>query len=310
MPFALQYLAGPAIGAVIGYITNDIAIRMLFRPHRAKYILGVHVPFTPGIIPKERERIAEAVGDAISENLMNRETLERNLLSPEMLGKIGLTFDEFVGRQQHNDESVEQMAAHYLSTEEIKAVKDDIREELTLLINREMEYSNFGDRVADMVMEHTTKKMNSGLAGLLGADRFVELIREPARRTLSKQVNEMLKKQAPHIVADLIGKETEQVASMPMKTLLEGKTDKVAQARTSLLSIYTTIISDHLPRILQTLDISVIIRDRINEMDMNEAENIILNVMRTELRAIVWLGALLGFIMGFVNMFIQMWSTS
>ena len=29
---------GPAVGAVIGYITNDIAIRMLFRPHQAKYI--------------------------------------------------------------------------------------------------------------------------------------------------------------------------------------------------------------------------------------------------------------------------------
>lgn len=31
-------IARPLIGAVIGYITNDIAIRMLFRPRRAKYI--------------------------------------------------------------------------------------------------------------------------------------------------------------------------------------------------------------------------------------------------------------------------------
>ena len=85
----LHYLIGPAVGAVIGYITNDLAIRMLFRPHQAKYIMGVHVPFTPGIIPKEKARMAGAIGKAVSENLMNREVLEKSLLSDEMLTKIG-----------------------------------------------------------------------------------------------------------------------------------------------------------------------------------------------------------------------------
>ncbi len=40
---------------------------------------------------------------------------------------------------------------------------------------------------------------------------------------------------------------------------------------------------------------------RINEMDMEEAERIILQVMKKELRAIVWLGALLGSIIGTIN---------
>ena len=78
MTFEWSYIVGPAVGAVIGYITNDIAIRMLFRPHQAKYIFGIHVPFTPGIIPKERGRIAESIGTAISVNLMNKEVLEKN----------------------------------------------------------------------------------------------------------------------------------------------------------------------------------------------------------------------------------------
>ena len=84
MPFELNYIVGPAVGAIIGYITNDIAIRMLFRPHQAKYICGIHIPFTPGIIPKERGRIAASIGNAISLNLMNKEVLEKNLLSDEM----------------------------------------------------------------------------------------------------------------------------------------------------------------------------------------------------------------------------------
>ena len=59
----------PLVGGVIGYVTNDIAIRMLFRPHTAKHIMGWRVPFTPGTIPKEKGRIAEAVGTAISDNI-------------------------------------------------------------------------------------------------------------------------------------------------------------------------------------------------------------------------------------------------
>lgn len=54
-----SYIIAPLLGGVIGCITNDIAIRMLFRPHKAKYVFGVHVPFTPGIIPKEKGREAK-----------------------------------------------------------------------------------------------------------------------------------------------------------------------------------------------------------------------------------------------------------
>lgn len=38
MNIEATYIIAPLLGGVIGYITNDIAIRMLFRPHKAKYI--------------------------------------------------------------------------------------------------------------------------------------------------------------------------------------------------------------------------------------------------------------------------------
>lgn len=34
-----SYILAPLVGGVIGYVTNDIAIRMLFRPHTAKHIM-------------------------------------------------------------------------------------------------------------------------------------------------------------------------------------------------------------------------------------------------------------------------------
>ena len=50
----LFYAAPPLVGAFIGYLTNRIAIRMLFRPLRRWHVLGVPVPMTPGVIPGKR----------------------------------------------------------------------------------------------------------------------------------------------------------------------------------------------------------------------------------------------------------------
>ena len=60
----LPWLAPPILGAVIGYVTNRIAIQMLFRPRTGKRILGFHVPFTPGIIPKNRNELAASIARA------------------------------------------------------------------------------------------------------------------------------------------------------------------------------------------------------------------------------------------------------
>ncbi|MBN2706176.1 MAG: DUF445 family protein, partial [Deltaproteobacteria bacterium] len=43
-PAWLPFVMPPLFGAVIGYFTNYLAIRMLFRPLRKKYILGLPLP--------------------------------------------------------------------------------------------------------------------------------------------------------------------------------------------------------------------------------------------------------------------------
>ncbi|MBQ1665506.1 MAG: DUF445 family protein, partial [Bacteroidaceae bacterium] len=123
MQIELSYLLGPLMGGIIGYITNYLAIRMMFRPHQPKHIFGKRIPFTPGIIPKERFRIAEAVGDSISENLMNKEVLAKNLLSEEMLGKIGESYDTFISTQKKNKETLREFLAHYLPASDIDAIQ-------------------------------------------------------------------------------------------------------------------------------------------------------------------------------------------
>ena len=61
----IHWIAPPLIGAVIGYITNYIAIKMLFRPLTPKMIFGRRLPFTPGIIPRRKAQLADALGKAV-----------------------------------------------------------------------------------------------------------------------------------------------------------------------------------------------------------------------------------------------------
>ena len=60
----LKYLAGPVIGAIIGYFTNYLAVKMLFRPRTPKYLFGKQLPLTPGAIPKGKDRLAKAAGES------------------------------------------------------------------------------------------------------------------------------------------------------------------------------------------------------------------------------------------------------
>ncbi|MCI5211808.1 MAG: DUF445 family protein, partial [Candidatus Electrothrix sp. ATG2] len=66
----LTYGGPPLLGALIGYLTNKVAIRMLFRPLKPWYILGKRVPMTPGIIPSKRHELAENIGDMVGEKLL------------------------------------------------------------------------------------------------------------------------------------------------------------------------------------------------------------------------------------------------
>jgi uncharacterized membrane protein YheB (UPF0754 family) len=66
----LTYGGPPLLGALIGYLTNKVAIRMLFRPLNPWYILGKRVPMTPGIIPSKRHELAENIGNMVGEKLL------------------------------------------------------------------------------------------------------------------------------------------------------------------------------------------------------------------------------------------------
>lgn len=81
-------MAPPVIGGIIGYFTNDIAIKMLFRPYKAVYVARRKLPFTPGLIPSNQNRLADRISNAIMGSLLTPEELQnlaKRLLETERI---------------------------------------------------------------------------------------------------------------------------------------------------------------------------------------------------------------------------------
>lgn len=84
----LSYLLPPAIGALIGAVTNDVAIRMLFRPYQPWIVAGIRVPMTPGLIPRERHHIAEAIATTFVEHVFSDQDLPKMIFTDDVKDKI------------------------------------------------------------------------------------------------------------------------------------------------------------------------------------------------------------------------------
>jgi len=75
----LTILTPPLLGAFIGYLTNRVAIRMLFRPLKPWYVGPVRIPMTPGVIPSKRHELAVNIGEMVGEHLLTSEEINRSL---------------------------------------------------------------------------------------------------------------------------------------------------------------------------------------------------------------------------------------
>ncbi|MFB6214454.1 MAG: DUF445 domain-containing protein, partial [Candidatus Bipolaricaulia bacterium] len=96
MDFELYLLGLPVVASIIGYSTNWIAIRMLFRPLEKKELFGFRIPFTPGLIPRRKSNIAENIGRAVGEHLLTPAALEARLDSPKVRAEFKEALESWI----------------------------------------------------------------------------------------------------------------------------------------------------------------------------------------------------------------------
>lgn len=72
------------VATVHGYLGAWLAVRMLFRPRQPVKIFGLTI-FPQGMIPRHRERLANAIGKAVGEELVSQDTILEELFEKDFL---------------------------------------------------------------------------------------------------------------------------------------------------------------------------------------------------------------------------------
>ncbi len=90
----------PIVGAVVGYGTNWLAIRMLFRPQKPRRFFGLRFQ---GLVPRRRKDLAASIAATVEKELVKPSDIQAALSDPEIIAaaeiEIDLRVREFLERK-------------------------------------------------------------------------------------------------------------------------------------------------------------------------------------------------------------------
>jgi uncharacterized membrane protein YheB (UPF0754 family) len=323
MNTVLFWLLPPIVGAGIGFLTNVLAIKMLFRPleevrigrRRKNGVLygGFRLPFTPGILPRGRARLAESIGSMVERELLTPEILDerlgrddvRFLVQNGVSAIIDKVFDEgisgFGGAEplvemlkkeipaiiKKNYDGIVKAAAGFLRRPDIKSIleewggkflekaMEDLPSSVRFLVTLGGFEKSFKDRMPKFI-DSLISSLEETLGEEKNRSRIIDVISEKAGELLSKK----------------------NVGGRPLSAVIdvsrEFKMSLAAFASAKILTFTTAKI----PAALDAVNIKQMVSDRINALPMERVEGIVLDVMARELKWIDVFGAILGFLIG------------
>ena len=172
------YIIGALIGAVIGYITNWLAIKMLFRPREAKYIFGMKLPFTPGLIPKEKSRIANKVGETVGTHLLNSDSLSKALKDDKIKSKFNEVAKEKINQVINSNSTLEESLKNTLG-ENYYALKRNMINNIAKTILESIQEEEFKNKLKFYIVDSIKERLNKNpekIIDFINSNKFREVI--------------------------------------------------------------------------------------------------------------------------------------
>ncbi|QRG68940.1 DUF445 domain-containing protein [Brevibacillus choshinensis] len=174
------------VGSVIGGVTNELAIRMLFRPLKPWYIGGWRVPFTPGLIPSRRDDIAIQMGRLVEEHLLTMEGVKRALTQSGLENAIAGWLNRIAMDKMTDDQSLRQVLQRFVPQlfQEDGTWSESIRQPLQLhwqtFVDRTL-YQYEGKTLRELIPAAGRERLDTALdtAVALLLQRFREYLHSP-----------------------------------------------------------------------------------------------------------------------------------
>ena len=320
----LRILAGPLIGAIIGYITNYIAIKMLFRPLVPKYVLGVRVPFTPGIIPRRKAQLADALGKAVFAKFFNWDDLEIVFLSGTFADEVAervsmeLKGDRTFGELMEGlpDETARAVTDTLASRIRTRMVEGGMVREIALKAGSPSTGSGTGSGTGTVPSTGSGTGSGSGTDSCTGTGSgtdaeptsikaaFAASLASAYAGPIAEKIETYLDEEGDALIADLLRDEGEKLKEERTGEIISRLFPDEEAFKAGIKAVYLRFMAVHVRPIVESIDIVTQITGKMNDMSAGEVESLVLDIVARELRMVVWFGAFLGATIGVVNIFI------
>lgn len=293
----LKYIINPVMGTIIGFGTNFIAVKMLFRPYKPIKIGKFTLPFTPGVIPKRRADIAKALGDTISKELFTNDDIKNIFLSEEIKEKIS---NGIISGIKKEDSTVKELFLRNIEFQKYENIKNSIE----ALLAQKIADGLVDIDIASLIVEEGSKVIKDKISGsFFGSFISEDKIKEMAG-PIGIEIEKYLKENAKEFIMPYIDREFSDIEEQKIESLMQKLDITDEKLKIVIEKVYTKIVEDKMQNVFEALNISEVIQEKINAMDVKEIERLFMMVMKKELNAIVNLGAVLGLILGLINAFL------
>lgn len=296
----IHILSGPVIGAAIGYCTNYIAVKMLFRPHHEIRIGKFRLPFTPGLIPKRKDALAVAVGQAVSNSLLTTEDMSEMLLTKDVEDSVADLCMNYLKEYLKSSERMEDVITGFAGKETYAA----LREKAVLTVSDKIMDGILQAEPATIIAEEGKKAVQNMLAGTMFAMFLHGDTLDSIADELGLYAEKYIREHAPEIITEKVGQEVSALEEKRVYELGEPLLRHEERIEEKIREIYRSCIGKIADSIVKQFHIDRIIEDKIKAMDVMELENLVMSVMKHELGMIVNLGALIGLVLGIINIFL------
>lgn len=296
----LSFFIGPILGGIIGLITNGIAIRMLFRPIEAIKVFGLTLPFTPGLIPKEKPRIAKSLGDVVANNLLNENVIKNGLLSKEVDDKIANAVNGLIAKKSTSEETLRELFYSFSGDQRGEQIITEVSTKIVDFSYERMVKMELGPLLSEIAVTEIVCNLQGSMFAMLINENLIS----SAKVKMSEIIERMVVEKGEGILGNIIEKEGNNLLGKRLCDLYNEYEDRIPEFVTWIISSYHQLIEKNIGSLINALNLSKLVEDQINGYDVLTFEKIILEIMHKELSAIVWLGGLLGCIMGLVMSFV------
>ena len=135
------------IGAMIGWITNYVAIKMLFRPYKE---INFGLFKIQGLIPKRKHEIAISIADTVQKELISLKDVTSTLDGEELEARMGNMIDKILDEKLEGELTKKfPMLEMFMSEDMLKKIKNMIK--TSILENKDTIIEMFSNYLEEKV---------------------------------------------------------------------------------------------------------------------------------------------------------------